>query len=88
MQVRVELTRVDEADEVEVLDPSGSRITIQLFHSVTDREAIVRTPVETGVTGTCTVPDYASTLVLYRNRIEVRREPLAGRPGEVNVVRL
>jgi len=86
MNVRVELRVDDSADEVEILDTDGIPLMIQVFHSVSERKAMGRIEIVGGVTDIFTVPEYATTLILYRGGKEVGREALAATPGEVNVV--
>ncbi len=83
---QVELADASEADTLAVLDAAGVEQTISEYHGNGRRDG-PRHPLVEGRTGSLAVTDAATTLVLYRDDVEVRRAPLELVPGEKPVIR-
>lgn len=83
---RVELRSPDDADEFEVLDAHGAKLTVNGFHA--DRESMDwRTRIEGQSSVVCEASELAATLVLYRRDEEVRRVPIALAGTSVQTIR-
>jgi hypothetical protein len=87
VHVRVELAEGTAADGLAVLDRHENPMQIHVFHGH-DRVSAPTLPIASGRTDTFSVAEDATTLVLRAGKTEVRRIPLALRPGAVNVLRL
>jgi hypothetical protein len=74
-----------DADRFGVLDADGNAIPLSIFVGV-GRDTSDFGTLEHGVSEVLAVDETARTLVLYRDDVEVRREPLDLVPGKLNVV--
>jgi hypothetical protein len=84
--LRIVLDDPEEADAAELLDASGERLNLSFMRGgVTFGSQAVG--IEDGVSNPIGTDDSARTLVLFKGGLEVRRLPVALRPGEVNEIR-
>jgi len=83
---QVELTVVDEADELGMLDASGQVLVISEFLG-SGRRDTERHPLTNGRSNTLAVGGSAAVLVLYKGGVELRRVPVRLAPGEPTILR-
>lgn len=74
------------ADGIEVLDPRGERLTINVF-SGSGRNSVFRLNIREEHSPAFVVPEDATTLVFYKGTKEVSRQPLVLVAGKLNQVR-
>ena len=85
--LKVELLRKDEEiDGFQVQDADGKTLMINVFEG-NQRSTAPWFALHDGVSGVVAVDQSARTLVLFRDRKEVRRVPIEPKPGKALVVR-
>lgn len=84
---RVELSTQDPAQQIGLVDADGKVMRIDVLHSDGARMMYEQVPVAVASTSVCTADDRATSLVLYREKAELRRVSVRLSADELTVLR-